>query len=103
MTGNGGELLHGVILKRTQTSRLERPQVIVERVDDQPEGKILLKLGRPPDEDEVPSPLGAPCQLGQQARLADPRLADHLHHARLTGGEAGERQVEIGELARSSD
>ena len=51
----------------------------------------------------MPSPLGPLCQLGQQARLPDPRLANQLHDARLTSGEAVERPVEIGELARSRD
>ena len=68
-----------------------------------PKGRSCSNSAARPTRSEVPSPLGPRCQLGQQARLPDPRLANQLHDARLTGGEAVERPVEIGELARSSD
>ena len=54
----------------------------VERVDPQRERHVVLELGRAPAEHEVPARRRPARQLGQQARLADPRLAEHAQRLR---------------------
>jgi hypothetical protein len=97
---NGGELLHGSKLQRRLKRRLERPQIVVERVDDQRERDVLLELGRSAVKHKVPSPLGVLHELREHAGLADTRFANQLHNARLAVSEAVQRSIELGQLAR---
>ena len=58
--------------------RVQPSDVLVERVDENPERQVTLQLGGAAAEDRASTPVGALGQLGQQAGLADPGLAlDH--------------------------
>ncbi len=77
---------------------VERAQVLVERVDEDPVGEVLLELGGASGEDEPLPLLAAERQLGQQPGLADARLPGDLEHgvpARLDAveGALDERQL----------
>src|SRR5262249_22003146 len=74
-----------------------------ERVDDQTEGDVTLKLGRTPVKDEVPTRLRTPTQLRQQARLPDPRLACHLDRPTHAGAHPVERALELCHLEPTAD
>ena len=56
-----------VFVERAQHRRLQRAQVVVERVDDQPERDVALELGRAAVQHEVAAVPAAAAQLGQQA------------------------------------
>ena len=54
-----GELLQGLRLQRPHDSRIERSEVVVERVDDRSERDVLFEFGSPTDQYQAPSRLGA--------------------------------------------
>ena len=58
--------------------RLEPSEVLVERVHEDRERQVALELRCGAGEDELPPRVRASGELGQQARLADARLADQL-------------------------
>ncbi len=80
-----GQLADEIVVRRPQDSRLERPQVVVEGVDDQPERNVALELRRAPIENQIAVILAPAAQLSQQSRLADPRLTKDLHEPGLPG------------------
>ena len=55
--------------------RLESLDVLVERVDEDPERQITLELRGGSGEDELLASVGAGGELGEQPRLADTGLA----------------------------
>ena len=69
------ELGTNVIFERLEATRLKPPDVLVERVDEHPEGQVPLELGCRPVQDELPTPVSASRELSEQTGLADPGLA----------------------------
>src|SRR5689334_14944472 len=62
------------LVKPSQATRLKPPEVLIERVNEDPERQVSLELRRAPGQHQIPPSLGARTQLGQQMRLPDPRL-----------------------------
>jgi hypothetical protein len=91
-----GQFRQQVIVQRAQQRGLERAQVVVERIDNQTERDVTLELGCPPVEDEITPVLSPPAQLSQQARLADPGLADDLNQPWLPADQPIERSLDLG-------
>ncbi len=83
--------------------RLLGGHVGVERVDPDAERHVALELGGEPAEHEVAARFGACAQLGQQARLADPRLAFEREARQRAVRERVERAVEPRELRLASN
>ena len=81
-----------------EATRLGALHVLVERLDEHPEGDVALEVrGRAPEHD-VPARVGASGDLGQEPRLADPGGAHHLDGARSAGRQPVEGVVEPPEL-----
>ena len=77
---------------------LLRGHIGVERVDPDVVGELALELGRRAREHQAARRLGAPRQLAEQARLADPGLTLDGEAGRRPGPEGFERGVELVEL-----
>jgi hypothetical protein len=75
-----------------------RGGVRVERVGPDREREVALELRGGAGEHEAAAPLRPPAQLGQQPRLADPRLALDRHAAGHAGRQRVERVVDRREL-----
>ena len=54
-----GELLQVLGLQRPHDSRIERSEVVVERIDDRSERDVLFEFGSPTDQYQPPSRLGS--------------------------------------------
>ena len=85
-----GELRHRLLVEVRDRLRSEPVDVLVERVDEDPERQLALQLGRAAGEHDVAQRLGALAELAEQARLADPRLA----HERERAGASAREVVE---------
>ena len=72
------ELGHQALVQRPQERGLQRAQVVVERVDDQPERDVALELGGAALEHQVAPVLALAAKLREQPGFADARLADEL-------------------------
>ena len=92
------ELAEHVVVQRLETVWLEAPQVLVERIDEDPEGEVALELRRGAGEHGVPALVGAARELGEQARLADAWLADQLDQRRPAFVELRQCLVDPAEL-----
>ena len=77
--------------------------ILVERVDEDPERQVELELPGPARKDEVPPCVCTGGQFGEEARLADPWFADELERRRLSPADLGEETVDRVELRRSAD
>ena len=75
---DGRELRPYVVFERVEAARVEAVDVLVERVDEDPEREVELELRRPARQDEVPALVCTGSQLREQARLPDSRLAHQL-------------------------
>ncbi len=94
------QLVEQVGVPAALDARILGRDVGVERVDPDAEGHVALELRRRSGQHEAASLLGAPVELGEQVRLADPRLAlDRQAGERLAIREGGQRaldQVQLG-------
>jgi hypothetical protein len=97
------ELRLDVVLEGGQPIRSEASHVLVERIDEDRERQVALELGGRAREDEVVSGIGANRQLGQEARLADARLADEQDRGRATLIELGQDSIQRAQLLRAPD
>jgi hypothetical protein len=100
---HGRELRDHVARERRDATRIEAAHVLVERVDEDPEGHVDLELGCASGQHEVAAGISALRQLGEQARLADPGLADQLEHDGTMLVERVERVSDRAELVRATD
>lgn len=101
----GGQLGQLVAVEPRQACRVERADVVVERVGQQRERQLALELRRASGEHERAAGAGLACQSGQQRRLADPGLAgdrDDRAGARLAA-QPRDDVAEHRELALASD
>ena len=83
--------------------RIEAVDVLVERVDEDPERQVELELTGPAGEDEVRACVCTGGQLGEEARLADSRLADQLERRGSSLADLREETVDRAELRRAAD
>ena len=97
------ELRPGFVAQAAQALRREPGDVLLQRVDERPEGQVALELRRAAGEHELSAGLGAPSELRQQAGLADPRLARELDRARPPPLDLVKRGVERAELRGAPD
>jgi hypothetical protein len=92
-----------VVVERPEHPRLDPRDERVERIDEDPVGQIALELRRAPVEHRVPALVRPSAELGQQAGLADPRLARELDRGRTPPPELAERLVQRPQLGDTPD
>src|SRR6185369_7320063 len=92
------ELVDGVRIPFVFEVELLRRDVRIERVDPDAEGQIALELGRRSSQHDAAALLGEAAQLGEQARLADARLALDGDAHRSVSRQRIERSLELLEL-----
>ena len=97
------ELRAHVVVEAGEARRAEPSHVLVERVHEDRERQVALELGRRAGEHEVPRASGASGELGQQAGLADSRLADEQDRGRAALVELGQRPIERAQLLGAPD
>ena len=83
-----------VLAQRPDELRIQAGDVLVQRIDEHPERQVALELGRAAGEHGAPTGIRPRRQLGQQARLADPRLALDDQAARAPLADDAERIVD---------
>ena len=83
--------------------RVHGGDVVVERVDHEPERHVALVLGGAPVEDQQAGGRRALVQRVEQRALADAGLAEHREHAALSAEDVGDGAVGGGELALAAD
>jgi hypothetical protein len=88
------ELGTNVVFECLEAARLKPLDVLVERVDEHPEGQISLKLRCRPVEDELPTLVSASRKLSEQAGLADPGLTHQRKRSRSPTVQLGKGVVE---------
>ena len=88
------ELGTNVVVECLEATRLKPLDVLVERVDEHPEGQVSLELRCRPVEHELPTRVGASRELGEQTGLADPGLTHQRERGRPPTIELGKRGVE---------
>ncbi len=91
---NERQLGSDVVVERLEAARLEPRHVLVERIDEHPEGQVSLELRGRPVEDQRPTRVSTSRELTEQARLADARLAHQREGARPPGFGLGESGIE---------
>ena len=90
-----GELGADLLVEGVQTPRFDALDVLVERVDEDPEGEIAFEVCARAGQDDVTARVSAGGELGQQARLADPGGPDDLDRPRTALSERVERLVQL--------
>ena len=99
---DGRELDADVVVEVAEAVRLETTKVLVERIDEHPEGKVSLELGCRAGEHQSVSFIRKQRKLGKQTRLADPGLPGQRDQDR-TAFEITEGLVEYVKLRPSPD
>ena len=89
------ELDTDVFVEVRQSSRLDARQVLVQRIDEDPERQVAFEVGARSAEDDVPAAVGAGGELGEQPRLADAGCSDDLDRLGAAAGDLVERRVEF--------
>ena len=82
------ELDAHVLVEVGQSSRLDAGEVLVQRVDEDPERQVAFEVGACSAQDDVPARVGAGGELGEQPRLADAGRSDDLDRLRRGGRRA---------------
>ena len=95
---HGCEVVAHIVGEPREALRLEPSQVVVECVDEDPERQVALELGGGAGEHELAALVRAAGELGEQACLADTRLANHLECGRPALGQLGESVLQTTEL-----
>ena len=76
------ELAEDVGIKLGEAPPVQPSDVLVERIDQNPEGQIGFELRRPASQHQGSASISAACQLSKKARFANTRLAPHLERGR---------------------
>ena len=97
------ELVPDVLGERRKPPRLEPLHVFVERVHEDPERQVALELRGGTAEDELPTLVRSRSELGEQARLPDPRLSNELDGRGAAALEIREEALERAELRGAPD
>jgi hypothetical protein len=98
----GGQDRRQIGADRLDAARVERRDVVVERVDGEAERDRALVLGRPPFEHEHAGPGRALAHRGHQRALADARLPEHAERASRARRRLLDGCVRRGELRLAS-
>jgi hypothetical protein len=83
-----------VVVQRAPAPWLQGFEVLVERIDEDPERQLALQLGRASGQHQTPLGVRTRGQLAQQPRLADARLSDQFESAEAPALEVGEGAVD---------
>ena len=97
------ELSERVRVEVGELVRRKAPQVFVQRIDEDGEGQLALEVGGAPRAHEPAAPVGAQPELGEQARLADPRLAFQLERNGAPPLQLGQGPLKRTELSGTSN
>jgi hypothetical protein len=92
------ELGAHLVVEATQAPRLQAPDVLIERVHEDPERQVALLLGPASAEHQHPVSLDAIPKLRQQPGLPDSGRAEQLDRGGLAAPETAERPDEPIEL-----
>ena len=92
-----------VVVDRSEHRRIEASEVLVERVDEDPERHVTLELGARAREHQMTALFGALGELRQHARLPDPGLPYQRERGGLPAVELSEREVDKAELVGAAD
>ncbi len=87
-----------LVVERIAATRLEALQVLVDCIDEDPEGQVALELRRGSREHEVTACVRARDQLREKPALADSGLAHQLEHSGTRAIQLGKRAIEFAEL-----
>ena len=82
---------------------IEAVDVVVDRVDEDPERQVELELTGPAREDEVSTCVCTGGELGEEARLAHSRFADQLERRGSSPVDLRKETVDRAELRRAAD
>ena len=88
------ELDTSVVVECLEATRLEPLDVLVERVDEHPEGQVSLELRCRPIQDELAARVSAGRKLSEQTGLADPGLTHQRERSRPPTLELDQHVVE---------
>ena len=83
--------------------RVQSGDVLVEGVDEDPERQVALQLGCAAAQNDAAAGVGALGELGQQAGLADPRLALDRERHRPTVAQLAERAIDCVQFGGTPD
>src|SRR5262245_5659147 len=97
------ELCSDVVVEGLEPCRLEALDVLIQSIDEDREGQVLLQLRRRSGENQVPALLSAGGELAYQPRLADARLTDQLERTRGTPSQVIEDPLKQPQLVGTSD
>jgi hypothetical protein len=75
------ELGTNVVAECLEATRLKPLDVLVERVNEHPEGQISLEFRCRPAEDQLPTRVSASRKLSEETGLADPGLTQQREHS----------------------
>src|SRR5207249_23728 len=92
-----------VFVEGVEPSRIEPLNVVVDRVDEHPERQVALELGRAPRENDVAARVRPRGEFGEEAGLANARLADQFKRCGLPPVQVIEEIVERAELLGAAD
>jgi hypothetical protein len=92
-----------LLVQRVPPTRLEAAEVLVDRIDEHPEGQVTFQLRCPAREHQLCALVGTCDQLRDEATLADPGFADQLERSWLALLHLGERELELAELLGAPD
>jgi hypothetical protein len=88
------QLATNIVVECLEATRLEPRDVLVECVDEHPEGQISLKLRCRPVEDQLPPRVSASRKLNKQTGLTDPGLTHQRERSRPPTLQLGKRVFE---------
>jgi hypothetical protein len=91
------------IVQRVELPRLEGLEVLVERIDEDPERQIPLQLGGGSGQDETALAIRTITELGEQACLPHARLPDDLKPGCAPTSKLTQRSLQRPELVGASD
>ena len=97
------ELRANTSVEPFQPPGIETLDVVVQRVDEDPVGEVLLELGAGSAQNDVTARGGTGAQLREQPALPDPRGTNQLDRPRRTALERRQRSVKRVQLSGASD
>ena len=97
------ELCSNLVVEYGKPLRVQAPEILVQSIDEDGEGQVVLELRSRAVENELPADLGVSGQLPEKTRLAYPRLSHHLDSPRPASIEVVEEPLEHVELFGTSD
>jgi hypothetical protein len=97
------EFRSNLVVERAQALRVETRDVLIQRIDEDRQREVALELRRRSAEDELPACVRASTEFRDEARLADPWLAEQRDGAGLAAVEVVEQSLECSHFGRPPD